>query len=341
MFTYIIRRVLMMIPVLIGATILAFLLVEASGDPIQEQVTALEMSTGEPVPESTVQAMEERIYADRSAPERYWLWLTGIGDTKGDIGILQGEWGPSVEGTATDVGDDLTSKFWTTFRLVTIATVASVGLAILTGVVSAVRQYNWVDYLLTFVGFLALALPTFWFGALVKEAGIQANQAMGKDYFKTYGDSTTGFTGSGWATVVDALPYLILPTLVLMLTGYASMGRYQRAAMLEVLNSDYVRLAKAKGVRSRTVMRRHALRTALIPVATFAPLGIATAMGGSLIMEKVFGWQGLGAYAFDAIKSYDIFAIMGYLLLSGVLVMAGILVSDLLYGVLDPRIRYE
>lgn len=338
MLVFIIRRFLIMVPVLLGASLLSFVLVESTGDPVQEQVFLLEQATGEEVDPEVVKALEERLYFDRSTPERYWLWLTGIGETNDDIGLLQGKWGPSVEGRNTDIGEQISDRFWITFRLVMFATIASVGIAILTGVISAVKQYSTVDYTLTFIGFLALAMPTFWFGTLMKEAGVQFNNAAGTQ-IPTYRDSTRGFQGTGWESFMDALPYLIIPTFVLMLTGYASMARYQRAAMLEVLNSDYVRLARAKGVRNRTVMRRHALRTSLIPLATFAPLAVAGAMGGSLVIEQIFGWRGLGAYAYDAIRGTDSFAVMAYLLISGVITMVGVMVSDLLYGVLDPRIR--
>ncbi|GAB3224945.1 ABC transporter permease [Glycomyces halotolerans] len=341
MVVFIIRRFLIMIPVLLGATVLSFALVEMSNDPVQRQVFEIEQSTGEPVPPSTVEAIEKSLYYDRSMPERYWLWLTGIGDTRGDIGILQGEWGPSIEGSAQDIGEEVGNRFWITLRLVLFATLASIGIAILTGVVSAVRQYSRVDYTLTFIGFLALAMPTFWFATLMKEAAVQVNSALGDNVFRTYGSGSTGFQGTGWETFVDALPFLVVPTIVLMLTGYAAMSRYQRAAMLEVMNSDYVRLARAKGVPNRTVMRRHALRTALIPVATFAPLSITFAMGGAIVIERIFGWRGLGAYSYDAILHGDSFVVMAYLLISGIVVLIGILVSDLLYGVLDPRIRYE
>ncbi|WP_026924780.1 ABC transporter permease [Glycomyces arizonensis] len=341
MVVFIIRRVLVMIPVLIGATILSFLLVDLTNDPVQQQVFEIQQSTGEPVPQSTVDALEANLYYDRSIPERYWLWLTGIGDTNGDIGLLQGKWGPSIEGSATDIGQEITDRFAVTLRLVLFATIASIGLAILTGVISAVKQYSKLDYTLTFIGFLALAMPIFWLASLLKEAAVQTNDALGTNLFKTYGSGTTGFKGNGWELFVDALPYLIVPTIALMLGGYAAMSRYQRASMLEVMNSDYVRLARAKGVRNRTVMRRHALRTALIPVATFAPLGLATAMGGAIVTESIFGWRGLGAYSLKAIQDGDSFAVMAYLLISGVVVLTGILVSDLLYGVLDPRIRYE
>ncbi|HEU5127044.1 MAG TPA: ABC transporter permease [Glycomyces sp.] len=340
MVVFIIRRILLMIPVLVGASILAFVLVDASSDPVAQQVFELQQS-GQEVPQSTIDAIEERLYYDRSMPERYWLWLTGIGDTHGDIGILQGEWGPSTEGSSVDVGEEISERFWITFRLVIAATIASIGLAIITGVVSAVKQYSKLDYGLTFIGFLALAMPTFWFAQLLKEAAIQLNKGLNTGIFKTYGEGSTGFRGTPWEVFVDSLPYLILPTFALALTGYAAMSRYQRASMLEVLNSDYVRLARAKGVRNRTVMRRHALRTALIPIATFAPISLAGAMGGVIVIERIFGWDGLGGYSYDAIIHGDTFAMMAYLLISGIVVLIGVLVSDLLYGVLDPRIRYE
>jgi peptide/nickel transport system permease protein len=345
MIAFIIRRILLMIPVLLGASVLSFALVDVSGDPVQARVFEMMQATGEEVPPETIAALEERLYYDRSTPERYWLWLTGIGDTNDDIGILQGKWGPSLESRAVDVGDEIRSRFWVTLRLVLFATLASVGIAIFAGVVSAVKQYSKVDHTLTFIGFLCLALPTFWFAVLMKEAGLHINNFIesftGARPLRTYRDSSRGFDGTPWETFVDAMPYLVLPTFVLMLTGYAAMSRYQRASMLEVLNSDYVRLARAKGVRNWTVMRRHALRTALIPVATFAPLAVSGAMGGSLVVEFIFGWQGLGRYAYDSIIGADAYPVMAYLLISGVLTLIGVLISDLLYGVLDPRIRYE
>ncbi|MFC4336927.1 ABC transporter permease [Salininema proteolyticum] len=338
---YILRRVLIMVPILLGASVLCFLLIDLSGDPVQNQVVAYEQQHGEAISLSARQAIEERLYHDRNLPERYWLWLTGLGETNGDIGLLQGKFGPSTEGPANNIGSELKERFGTTFRLVAFATLASIALAVITGVVSAVRQYSKLDHVLTFVGFLALALPTFWFAKLMKEAGVQLNDLFRTDLFKTWGDETPGFEGSAWATFADALPYLIIPTFVLMLTGYASLSRYQRSAMLEVLNSEYIRLARAKGVPDRTVMRRHALRTALIPVATFGPLGLSFALGGSIVIEKIFGWQGIGAWAFTAITDIDTFAAMAYLMLSGTLVMLSVILSDVLYGVIDPRIRLE
>ncbi|WP_030144616.1 ABC transporter permease [Glycomyces sp. NRRL B-16210] len=341
MVVFIIRRTLMMIPVLLGATILCFVLVDVANDPVQDRIFEIQQSTGEPVPQSTIDALESAWYYDRSVPERYWIWLTGIGETNDDIGLIQGKWGPSIEGTAMNIGDEISARFWITLRLVLFATLASIGIAILSGVVSAVKQYSKTDYTLTFLGFLFLAMPIFWLGQLFKEGAVQLNKLLGTNLFQTYGSGTTGFRGNGWEVFVDALPYLIVPSLVLMLGSYAAISRYQRASMLEVMNSDYVRLARAKGVRNGTVMRRHALRTALIPVATFAPLALSGAMGGAIVTERIFGWRGLGVYSLDAINSGDTFAVMAYLLISGVVVLIGVLISDILYGVLDPRIRYE
>ncbi len=337
MLAYVFRRLALTIPILIAATMFTFVLVDLAGDPLADLVFAIP-----PVPEETIQGMREYLYLDRSTPERYWLWLTGLGDTRGDIGILQGKWGPSVHGPVFDIGEEVGDRFMVTLRLVSAATVFAIGLAIFTGVVSAVRQYSKTDHILTFFGFLALSMPTFWLAALIRQAGVWANQQMGVRIFRTFGAvSPTHHRMEGWDATWDVLSHLMLPTLALMLTGYAALSRFQRASMLEVLNSDYIRLARAKGLRNRLVMRRHALRTALIPVATLAALIVAGALTGAVITETIFQWRGLGIFFIEAVRSIDAFAVMAFLVLSGVLVVVANLIADLLLGVLDPRIRYD
>lgn len=336
MLVYTVRRLLGTIPLLLAASLLTFLLVDLSGDPLAD----LKVQQP-PVPAEVIEAEEERLYLDRSLPERYVLWLTGIGGD-GDIGLLRGEFGPSVRGPDYDIGQALADRLGTTLRLVAAALLLALGLAILTGVVSAVRQYSAIDYTLTFVGFLALAMPTFWLGALVKEAGVWANQQTGYTLFYTVGATsadTRGFTA--WQLFTDHLGHLVLPTLTLMLTGYAAWSRYQRTSMLEVLNSDYVRLARAKGLRNRVVMRRHALRTALIPIVTLMALTISGVLTGAVITETIFGWRGLGTFFVAAVGNIDAFAVLAFVLVSGVLVVFANLAADLLYAVLDPRIRRE
>lgn len=336
MLVYTARRFAVAIPVLLAASVLVFLMVDLSGDPLSD----LRMQQPPPSPE-TIAAAEARYYLDRSIPERYWLWMTGIGGN-GDIGLLQGKFGPSVRGGPFDIGEQLASGISITIRLVSAAIVMALGLAIVSGVISAMRQYSKLDYTLTFIGFLALAMPTFWLGALVKEAGVWANQQTGYTLFYTVGATsadTRGFTA--WQLFTDHLGHLVLPTLTLMLTGYAAWSRYQRTSMLEVLNSDYVRLARAKGLPNRVVLRRHALRTALIPLTTVAAVTVAGTVDGVILIETVFQWRGLGDFFVESIKRSDAYALMGWLMLSGTAVILANLIADLLYGVLDPRIRHE
>jgi peptide/nickel transport system permease protein len=335
MLAYAARRLLLTIPILIAATVFTFVLVDLSGDPLAELVFAIP-----PVPEATIQAQEAKLYLDRSTPERYWIWLTGLGG-RGDIGLLQGKWGPSTRGVV-DISTEVGDRFIITLRLVGAATVLSLLLAVITGVISAVRQYSKVDHVLTIFGFFALAMPTFWLAAWIKEAGVWVNQQVGTRIFRTFGAvSTTHFRLDGWDKYWDIISHMLLPTMALILTGYAALSRFQRASMLEVLNADYTRLARAKGLRNRVVMRRHALRTALIPVVTLSALAVAGALTGAVITETIFGWRGLGTFFLDAVNAVDAFAVMAFVVLAGVLVVLANLVADLLYGVLDPRIRYD
>lgn len=336
MLVYTVRRVLGAIPILILASVLTFVLIDVSGDPLTE----LRMQQPPPDP-SVIQLQEERLYLDRSMPERYWLWVTGIGGN-GDIGLLQGEFGPSTQSNSYDIGANIAERLGTTLRLVAASMVFALGLAVLAGVVSAMRQYSKLDYTLTFIGFLALSMPVFWFAGIMQQAGVSFNDLVGDQVLATIGDGVYQAQGEDfWGRVTNAFAYMTLPTIVLMLTSFASWSRYQRTSMLEVLNSDYVRLARAKGLPNRVVIRRHALRTALIPLTTVVAVGIAGIIDGAVLTERVFQWRGLGEFFITAVEKNDSYALMAWLLLSGVMVIVANLIADLLYGVLDPRIRYE
>ena len=335
MLVYTVRRVLSSIPILILASVLTFVLIDVSGDPLTE----LRMQQPPPDP-SVIELQEERLYLDRSMPERYWLWITGIGGN-GDIGLLQGEFGPSTQSNSYDIGAAIAERLGTTLRLVFAAMVFALGLAVLAGVVSAMRQYSKIDYTLTFIGFLALAMPVFWFAGIMQQVGVGFNDLVGSQVLATIGDGRYQAEGLGpWGQITNAFAYMTLPTIVLMLTSFASWSRYQRTSMLEVLNSDYVRLARAKGLPNRVVIRRHALRTALIPLTTVVAVGIAGIIDGAVLTERVFQWRGLGEFFITAVENNDSYALMAWLLLSGVMVILANLIADLLYGVLDPRIRY-
>jgi glutathione transport system permease protein len=348
MLIYTVRRILAAIPVLLAVSIFVFLMVDISGDPVQE-IVIQRAASGEPLDQNAIEQIEAQLYQDRSIPERYWLWLTGLGG-RDDIGLIQGEFGPSVRGANFDIGEEIGDRALTSVRLVGLATIIGVIIGIGAGVISATRQYSKTDHTITFFGFLALAMPVFWFAALIKEVGIWFNDVLasitGNPDLRpigTIGDrsggSLEGFTT--WDTVVDIAGHLILPTIVLSLVGYATFSRFQRASMLEVLNSDYVRLARAKGLRNKVVMRRHALRTALVPVLTLVALSIATTIDGAILTETVFQWRGMGVYLVERLAQTDTFAVTAIVLFSGVFVVMGNLVADLLYAVLDPRIRYD
>jgi peptide/nickel transport system permease protein len=335
MLIYSIRRILATIPILLVASFFVFWLASLSGNPLEPLLLR-----NPPPPESTIINETNRLYMDQPFLQRYWTWLTGIGGN-GDIGLLQGKFGPSVD-RAKDLGEEIGDRFMTTVRLISSAMILAVVLAVIAGVISAVRQYSKLDYSLTFVGFLALSMPVFWIGSLIKEAGVFINDQTGSRLFYTIGATspdTRAFTSL--ERVTDILGHLVLPTLTLMLISFATLSRFQRASMLEVLNSDYVRLARAKGLRNRVVMRRHALRTALIPLTTISLLVIAGTLDGAVLTETVFQWRGLGVFFADAVRRDDLYAIMAFVMLTGIIVVVFNLIADLLYAVLDPRIRYD
>jgi peptide/nickel transport system permease protein len=219
-------------------------------------------------------------------------------------------------------------------RLVAFAVAIALILAVVTGVVSAVKQYSLTDYTTTFLGFVFLSMPTFWFALLLKQAGVWFNGQVGSQVFLTLGEP------SDWLSLHQLIARLLLPTITLGLVGYAAWSRFTRASMLEVLNSDYVRLARSKGLPPRTVLVRHALRTALIPLATVTALDVAALLGGAIITEFVFQWHGMGTLFVTSLQDVDFNVMLGWLLVTATIVIAFNLVADILYGVLDPRIRH-
>jgi peptide/nickel transport system permease protein len=328
MIAYAIRRVLIAIPVLLVASVIVFGLTLLTGDPVEEKYAG----RNPPVPQITINNERARLHLDDPVHEQYGRWLWNL-TTKGDFG-------PSISAT-NDIGAELGKRTLVTLRLVIFAMVVALILAVISGVVSAVRQYSKLDYILTFFGFLFLSMPAFWVAVLLKQGALNINEATGSRIFFTIGARSTETEPGIWHTITDVFGHAILPTISLALITYAAWSRFQRSSMLEVLNSDYIRLARAKGLSPRRVLVKHALRTALIPMTTVSALAIATVIGGAVITETVFEWQGLGRYLVEAITTRDRYAVLGLLLLTGFFIVVGNLVADILYGVLDPRIRYE
>ena len=327
MLFFTIRRVIASVLVLLASSFLVFALCAASFDPLSRYYTLQPRP-----PEAFFDNLREKLGLNDNFFVRYWHWLTGA---------ITGDFGETVNGTP--VADQLFQRLGVTARLITAAIIIAVILAIIVGVIGAVRQYKASDYAFTFLAYLLIALPTFWFAALLKEfVAVGINDWSGSQVLFTIGEETPalGLYASGWELWADRLGHLVLPTISLALLSFAAWSRFQRAAMLDVLSSDYMRLARAKGLTYRRAVVKHGLRNALIPLTTVVALGIGSLFGGALITEQVFVWNGMGRYLLeDGIHDNDINVVLGWLLVSAVFVVVFNLIADILYAVLDPRIR--
>jgi peptide/nickel transport system permease protein len=327
MFFFTIRRILASVLVLLVSSFLVFALCAASFDPLSKYY-----NLNPRPPEAFFTNLRAELGLDDNFFVRYWHWLSGA---------VTGDFGETINGTP--VAEQLGSRLLVTGRMILAAVVIAILLAIVVGVIGAVRQYRASDYFFTFLVYVLVALPTFWFAALLKEfvAG-GVNDLFGSQVLYTIGEETPGLSlyASGWELWSDRLGHLVLPTVSLALLSFAAWSRFQRAAMLDVLGSDYMRLARAKGLTYRRTVVKHGLRNALIPLTTVVALGIGTLFGGAVITETVFVWHGMGEYLLsNGIGENDINVVLGWLLISAVFVVLFNLIADLLYAVLDPRIR--
>lgn len=319
---FVLRRLLISIPVVVLASFLVFTLVAAGGDPLAD----LRQRPG--VSQATVALRAAELNLDKPIPQRYLIWAGGV--ARGDLGLAIDK---------EPVSDKLRRGFGITFRLVILATLLAVTVAVSLGVFSAVRQYSIGDYAGTFFAFVFFSMPVFWLAGILKDLGIRFNQAVGSTIFYTVGERTPNLQGGFFDTLGNRLGHLALPTLTLALLGMAAWSRFQRAAMLDVLSADYVRTARAKGLSELQVIAKHALRNALIPLTTVVALDFASTVSGAIITERVFAWKGMGSILLEGIDRLDANVVTGWLLVTAVVVVVFNLVADILYAVLDPRIR--
>jgi peptide/nickel transport system permease protein len=324
MLAYVTRRFLISIVVLFFATIFVFILVAESGNPL-----AL-LRANPHIPQSTIRAREKLLNLNDPLWQRYWIWFSHA---------VRGNLGTTIAGQ--NVRAEAISHLFVTLRMVILATIIAILLAVTIGVIAAVKQNHFADHAATVTNFLILAAPTFVIGLALKEfVAIPINQHVGHILFYTDGEQSPTLTGSFLSRLPDYAAHTALPAITLILVSYASWAIYQRSSMIETLDNDYVRMARAKGLSSRRVLIRHVLRNALIPVVTVVALDFAAVLGGALITEIVFGWQGLGQWYLSGVTNSDINVMLAYLLITATFVIAFNLLADILYGVLDPRIRY-
>jgi peptide/nickel transport system permease protein len=332
-FWYFIRRVLISIPVLLVGTFVAFVVVASSGDPLES------IRTKPGVTQAQIDSAAHTLGLDHSILVRYWNWLTDI--------LFHGNWGisQSVGSTAgQSVYDSVSRALLVTTRLVVGAELVALVIGVSVGVLAAVKQYSIFDYGATTVAFLMFSMPVFCLAVILKSYGIQLNdvlQSMGMSerWLTTAGPGPDTFSGTIGHQIFAYTGAFLLPTITLAAISFASYSRFQRASMLETLNADYVRTARAKGLSNFKVIFRHAFRNALIPVTTQFALQFGATFSGAILTETVFGWSGMGVLLVNSVQHYDAPMLMGWLLVTSVIIMFFNLLADLVYGVLDPRIR--
>jgi peptide/nickel transport system permease protein len=268
---------------------------------------------------ATLARLSHQMGLDRPLPIQYAEWAGHL---------LRGDWGRSYR-DQQPVLAIIVSHLWATLELMVSSTLLAIIFGTWVGVLGAIRRYSLADYLATIGAMVGLSIPTFWFGlVMIYLFSVWLGWLPSGDMY-TNGD----------ASLLDYARHLVLPCLVLTLVTIATWSRYMRASMLDVISQDYIRTARAKGLRPRAVLIHHALRNALLPMITVAGLQLPTLLGGALVTETVFTWPGMGRLFLDSISYRDYPVVMGLLMFSALLVLLGNLAADLLYVVADPRIR--
>ncbi len=317
---YIIQRVIVSIPIFFGITMIVFALYAlAPGDPLAMLLgerAMLEMTAEE------LEAARDSLGLNDPWLGRYLTWLSRA--VRGDLGY------PLTGGYT--VMELLQQRIGPTLLLMATAFAVSLLAGVPMGIVMALKQYSWIDYLVTVLAFAQLSIPSF-FLAL----GAMYVFSLKLDIFPTSGLQTIGEPFSLW----DRIHHLIMPSFILAAYFAGVWARYTRSSMLETMHLEFVTTARAKGLRERVVVFRHALRNALLPMITVASLSLGQLLGGSIIIETIFQWPGLGMLGWQATLNREYPILMGIILIASTMVLASNLLADILYAVADPRIRYD
>jgi peptide/nickel transport system permease protein len=320
MHTFVLRRLIISVPVLIGVTLLSFVLVNlAPGDPVSAFISPADRSELGP---EWVEQRKEQLGLNQPLVVRYVRWLDQV--ARGNLGYSL------VSGEA--VRSQVAARVGPTLLLMGTALLIALCLGIPLGIVSAVRQYSFLDYLATVFGFLTISTPTFFLGL-----GLMYVVAVRWKQLPTSGMRTLGVPES----MSDLVRHMILPVTVLALAHTPLIMRFTRSTMLEVIRQDYVTTARAKGLRERVVLIRHAFRNALIPIITVVGVGLPELFSGAVITETIFQWPGMGLLTMRAVNGRDYPLILGTIMVTATAVLVSNLIADLLYAAADPRIRYK
>jgi len=319
MASFILRRLAQMFVTLVGISIISWVIITlAPGGPIG-------LTLDPKASPKVIEQMMKNYDLDKPIYQQYFLWLKKL---------FTGKLYSFKDGRP--VMQKINERIWNTLLLNLVATIIIFSLAIPLGVFSAKRQYSFLDNLGTFGAYLGVSAPSFWLAYLLILGTVLlfGYPVLGMRSFVTEDFTTTEI-------VLDRIWHLMLPSIIMAIHGIASLSRYTRSSMLEVIRQDYIRTAKAKGVSEETVYYKHGLRNALLPTITIFGFMIPGLIGGSIIMETVFAWPGIGQLAYQSILARDYPVLMTLNTIAAVLTLVGNFIADILYGIADPRIRYE
>ncbi len=312
---YIIKRILIAIPVLIGITIIDYAIMCLAGSPLQ-------MLQGPRISQAAVAAKEIALGLDKPFYVQYFVWLKQL---------LHGNMGYSIKSYQA-VSEMIASHLGPTLLLMGVSLLVSLLMAVPAGIYSAIKQYSAGDYTVVTLSFLGSSVPGFFLSLLLIYLF-----TVKLGWLPSSGMTTLGTAGGAG----DVAKHMVMPVLVLATSMAGTNIRYIRSAMLEILQQDYLRTAKAKGIGKFLVINKHALRNALIPIITVIGMEIPVLFGGQVIIEQVFSWPGLGLMTMSAITNRDYPVIMGVCLLSAIVVLAANLITDILYALADPTIQLK
>ncbi|MFB7877254.1 MULTISPECIES: ABC transporter permease [unclassified Nocardia] len=320
---FLLRRALNYVVLLLLASFLTFSLASLTFNPLD----SLEQRNPRP-PQSVIDAKAEQLHLDEPIPQRYLTWLGGV---------VQGDFGTTLAGQP--VSEELGRRVAVSLRLLILGSVIGTVLGVLIGAAGAIRQYKFSDYFSTVLSLLIISTPVFLLATLLKYGALQFNTATGTQFFLYTGETSATQINGLWNQFVDRAQHLVLPTLALALYGMAGYSRYQRNAMLDVLQSDFIRTARAKGLTRNRALYKHGLRTALIPMATLFAYSLGGLITGATFVEKIFGWHGVGEWLVDSINAQDLYVVVTVTAFAGLVVLVSGLLSDIVLALLDPRVR--
>jgi peptide/nickel transport system permease protein len=320
---YIVRRLLQAILLLIGVSLVSFtIMLVAPGGPTDFLIDSSTLSGDD------IAAIRTAYGLDRPIPVQYWRWVSRV---------AVGDFGTSFH-TGRPVLDMIMERLPATLALNMVGMVFIYLIALPTGIISAVKQYSLFDYSVTLITFLGQAMPAFWLALLlIYYVGLRV-EWLPLTGMATYGIEYSEVAFSVW--FVDRVRYMILPLSVVVLTGLAALTRFMRASMLDVIHQDYIRTARAKGLSELKVITKHALRNALLPIITLFGITFSGLLSGSVVIERIFSWPGVGLLAVDSILKRDYQVVMAFNMIGAFMVVAGSFLADMLYLVVDPRIKY-